>query len=167
MPMSDTGEKAAFKPTPVFRPARPDEAAALTEIALAAKQSWGYPDDWLAAWRADLTLTADYIRSQPVVVVELDGAIAGFCGLARKDGDWQLEHLWLRPGFFGRGLGRALFAVAVRLARAAGATELHIRSDPNAEPFYLKMGAVHAGQEAYLLLGKIPREVPLLVFPLR
>ena len=111
--MSDTGEKAAFKPTPVFRPARPDEAAALTEIALAAKQSWGYPDDWLAAWRADLTLTADYIRSQPVVVVELDGAIAGFCGLARKDGDWQLEHLWLRPGFFGRGLGRALFAVAV------------------------------------------------------
>jgi GNAT superfamily N-acetyltransferase len=165
--MSGTGEKAAFKPTPVFRRARSDEAAALTEIALAAKQSWGYPDEWLAAWRADLTLTADYIRAQPVVVAELDGTIAGFFGLERKDGDWHLEHLWLRPVFIGRGLGRELFAAAVRLARAGGAAELRIRSDPNAEPFYLKMGAVRAGQEAYLLLGKIPREVPLLVYPLR
>jgi hypothetical protein len=29
------------------------------------------------------------------------------------------------------------------------------------------MGAVRAGMETYLLLGKVPREVPLLVYPLR
>ena len=47
-----------------------------------------------------------------------------------------------------------------------GVVELHIKSDPNAEAFYLKMGAVRTGQEVYMLLGKFRREVPLLVYPI-
>jgi GNAT superfamily N-acetyltransferase len=164
--MSGTGEKAAFRPAPVFRRARPDEAAALTQIALAAKQSWGYPDEWMAQWRADLTIAPGYIGSSPVWVAELEGKAAGFLGLVHMDGHWHLEHLWVLPVFHGRGLGRALFAEAVQQARAVGATELCIRSDPNAEPFYLKMGAVRTGLEVYELLGKIRREVPLLSFSL-
>ncbi len=164
--MSGTGEKAAFKPTPVFRRAQPEDAAALTQIALAAKQSWGYPDEWMAQWRADLTVAPGYIGGSPVWVAELEGAPAGFLGLVRTDGHWHLEHLWVLPAFHGCGLGRALFAEAVRQARAAGSTELKIKSDPNAEPFYLKMGAVRTGLEIYELLGKISREVPQLTYSL-
>jgi len=156
-----------MSPTPVFRRARPEEAPALSEIALASKQSWGYPDEWLAAWRPDLTLSANYIRKQPVWVVEMDGAVAGFLGLEYTEGEWHLEHLWLLPAFIRKGLGRVLFAEAIRLAGAAGATELHIRSDPHAEAFYLRMGAVRTGLEAYQLLGKIPREVPHLTYSIR
>ena len=148
--------------TPLFRRAHPQDAAALTQIALTAKQSWGYPDEWMAEWRADLTITPGYIGSSPVWVAEVDGTVAGFLGLVQSDGHWYLEHLWVLPSFHGRGLGRALFDEAVRLARAAGATELHIKSDPNAEAFYLKMGAVRTGVEVYELLGKIRREVPQL-----
>ncbi len=162
--MSGVGERAAFNPIPVFRPARPDEAAELTEIACAAKRFWGYPDEWLAAWRPDLVVSPAYLRTEPVGVAELAGEVAGFVGLSgEKDGRY-LEHLWLRPHHIGRGLGRALFAEGVRLARAAGETELRIKSDPNAEPFYLKMGAVRTGQETYLLLGKYPRVVPHLLY---
>jgi len=152
--------------TPVFRRAQPAEAAQLTQIALAAKQSWGYPDEWMAEWRPDLTITPGYIGSSPVWVAEVEGAVAGFVGLVRTDGDWQLEHLWVRPEFHGGGVGRALFGEAVRQARAAGATELRIKSDPNAEAFYLKMGAVRTGSEVYELPGKIRREVPQLSYRL-
>ena len=152
--------------TPVFRRAEPSDAAALTQIALAAKQSWGYPDEWMAEWRADLTITPGYIGSLPVVVAEVEGAAAGFIGLVHTEGHWHLEHLWVLPAWHGRGLGRALFEEAVRLARAAGATELCIKSDPNAEAFYLKMGAVRTGHEVYELLGKIRREVPQLSYRL-
>jgi GNAT superfamily N-acetyltransferase len=155
-----------MNPPPVLRRARPAEAATLTRIALAAKQSWGYPDEWMAEWRADLTITPGYIGSSPVWVAEADGAVAGFLGLVHADAQWHLEHLWVEPAGQGGGLGRALFAEAVRLARAAGATELRIKADPNAEPFYVKMGAVRTGLEAYDLLGKIRREVPLLSYRL-
>ena len=148
--------------TPLFRRALPQEAAVLTQIALTAKQSWGYPDEWMAEWRPDLTIAPGYIASSPVWVAEVEGAVVGFLGLVRADGQWHLEHLWVLPAFQGRGLGRALFDEAVRQARAAGATELRIKSDPNAEPFYLKMGAVRTGLEVYDLLGKIRREVPQL-----
>ena len=150
--------------TPVFRRAKPAEAALLTGIAVTAKQSWGYPDEWIAEWRADLTITPGYIGSSPVAVAEVEGAAVGFIGLVHTDGQWDLEHLWVLPAWHGRGLGRALFAEAVRLARAAGATELCIKSDPNAESFYLKMGAVRTGHEVYELLGKIRREVPQLSY---
>lgn len=155
-----------MEPTPVIRRAQPQDAAALTQIALAAKQSWGYPDEWMAQWRPDLTVTPGYIGSSPVWVAEVEGAPAGFLGLVHTDGRWHLEHLWVLPAFHGRGLGRALFAEAVKQARAVGATELRIRADPNAEPFYLKMGATRVGLEVYELLGKIRREVPQLTYSL-
>ncbi len=153
-------------PPLLFRRAEAQDAALLTEIALAAKQHWGYPDEWMAKWRHDLAVTPGYIRSQPVQVAELEGEVVGFAGLSMLEGNRYLEHLWLRPKHIGRSFGRALFLEAVRQARAAGVTELRIKSDPNAESFYLKMGAVRTGLEVYELLGKFRREVPLLVYQL-
>ena len=153
-------------PTPSFRRARPEDAALLSGMARAGKQYWGYPADWMAVWEKVLTITPDYIGSQPVVVAELAGEAAGFFGLRSAEDGWHLEHLWVRPAHIGQGLGRALFAEALRLAGQAGATELLIKSDPHAEAFYLKMGAVRTGQEVYLLLGKIRRELPELTCPL-
>ncbi len=150
----------------LFRSARTEDAALLTEIALAAKQHWGYPAEWMAEWRPDLTVTAGYILSQPVVVAEAEGGVVGFAGLSTLEGHRYLEHLWLKPAYIGRGFGRSLFMAAVRVARSAGVTELRIKSDPNAEPFYLKMGAVRTGVEVYDLLGKFRREVPLLAYQL-
>ncbi len=150
-----------------FRRAVAQDAPLLTEIAIAAKRHWGYPDEWMAQWRPDLTLAPTYLRSELVVVAELAGEVVGFAGLSELEGSRFLEHLWLRPSHIGRGFGRTLFLEIARQAQAAGIPELRIKSDPNAELFYLKMGAVRTGSDSYLLLGKFRREVPLLIYQLR
>lgn len=145
-----------------FRRALVADAVLLSGIARAAKQYWGYPPDWMEAWSEVLTIAPDYLQTQPVCVAELAGEPVGFFGLRLAEDGCHLEHLWVRPAFVRGGIGRALFTEARRLARQAGATELLIKSDPHAEAFYLKMGAVRTGQEVYLLLGKIRRELPEL-----
>ena len=139
----------------------------LSEVAFAAKQHWGYPAEWMAQWRDELRLTPEYISAQPVYVAKQAGKIVGFFGLNLLGDGKHLEHLWLRPAYIGQGLGRALFIEAVRQARIARVTELRIKSDPNAESFYLRMGAVRVGLEKYRLLGKVRREVPLLAYFIR
>ena len=47
-----------------------------------------------------------------------------------------------------QGLGRRLLAHAARVARLAGAREIAIEADPQAEPFYLAQGAVRVGARA-------------------
>jgi hypothetical protein len=41
----------------------PSEAAALTEIAFAAKRHWGYPEHWIAHWRSILTVTPEFVAT--------------------------------------------------------------------------------------------------------
>jgi len=155
-----------MQPTPSFRQAHPEDAALLSGIARAGKQYWGYPADWMEAWEEVLTIEPDYIGRQPVVVAEQAGEAVGFFGLRVGEDGWHLEHLWVRPTHVRQGLGRALFTEALRLLRQAGASVLLIKADPHAEGFYLKMGAVRTGQDVYLLLGKIRRELPELAYRL-
>ncbi|MEU4236164.1 hypothetical protein [Actinoplanes sp. NPDC026619] len=58
-----------------IRPARPGEAAALSELARRSKAHWGYDEGFLDACRADLTLSPDDIRARRTTVAST--AIAG------------------------------------------------------------------------------------------
>ena len=147
----------------VIRRAEASEARALTDLCRASKRHWGYPAAWMEEWAEDLCITAAQIVRDPVFVAESGGQRIGFFGLRRADERWQLEHLWLAPEQIGRGWGRRLFDAAVAEARARGARQLHIKADPNAEPFYRKMGAVRIALEVYELLGT-GRELPLMVY---
>lgn len=130
-----------------IRRARADEADALTALARAAKAHWGYPAAWLAAWEVALTFTPGSIAADPVYVAPgPDGTPDGCYALGREGAATTLEHLWVRPDAMGRGLGRALLAHAARTAAALGADRLQIDSDPHAEGFYLRAGAVRVGE---------------------
>lgn len=147
-------------------PARPEWAGRLTEIAHAAKAYWGYPPQWLALWRQDLTITPAAIRNLQVFVALAGDDILGFYALAKAARPKaSLEHLWVVPEAIGQGLGRALFEHAVRQATAAGATLLVVESDPNAEGFYRRMGARTIGERCYELDGQ-PRSLPILALEL-
>ncbi len=61
----------------------------------------------------------------------------------------------------GRGVGRALFEHARKVAAEAGATVVEIDADPYAEPFYLRMGARRVGEVQSEVDGQ-PRVRPLL-----
>lgn len=146
-----------------FRPATPEDATRLSEVAFAAKQHWKYPSTWMELWRPDLTVSPHYLETEKVRVAECDGEVIGFAGLSWGVRGRYIEHLWILPAYIGQGLGRRLFVEMVHVARHEGTMNLFICSDPNAEVFYVKMGAVRIGQEVYTLPDGARREVPLLM----
>jgi GNAT superfamily N-acetyltransferase len=147
-----------------MRSGRPEEAAALSALALRSKAHWGYDSAFLEACRAELTLAPDDVIRDRVSVAEAGGAVAGFVALAGASPEGELTFLFVDPPFMGSGVGRALFAAALETARAEGFRSLTVESDPDAEAFYLRMGAWRDGSVAS---GSIPgRELPRLRFDL-
>ncbi len=126
----------------------PEDAARLTEVAHASKRHWGYPEHYIEEWRPSLTVTPEMIEAHQVEALRIDGQVAGFYVLIRSGARMELEHFWVDPPWIGRGLGRELFVHAVESARDLGAEFLDILSDPNAEGFYRRMGAVRIGDVA-------------------
>ena len=147
-----------------LRPAQPHEAGALSELALESKGHWDYDEAFLAACREELTLRPADIGRRRATVAEEDGRILGFTLLDGTPPDGALGMMFVAPGAIGRGVGRLLFEHTTAEARRLGFARLLIDSDPNAEPFYLAMGAVRIGATPS---GSIPgRVLPLMEYAL-
>ena len=143
-----------------LRPARPDEAAALTELCLRSKAVWGYDAAFMQACRGELAVTPAAITSSRVQVAEIDGRLAGVAEVKSEGQIAQLEKLFVEPAMLRTGTGRKLLDWAKATARAAGATTMLIEADPDAAPFYRRMGAVDDG---VVPSGSIPgRFIPRL-----
>jgi GNAT superfamily N-acetyltransferase len=88
--------------------------------------------------QASLTVTSADIASGRVLVATEDDRIVG---VARVETDGELGVMFVDPPAMGRGAGRLLFDAAAALARRLGARSMPILADPNAAPFYERMGA--------------------------
>jgi N-acetylglutamate synthase-like GNAT family acetyltransferase len=143
-----------------LRPARPDEAATLSDLAMRSKAHWGYDDEFLARCRPVLTLKPDEIVSGRTTVASEDGRVVGFYTLNDDPPEGELGNLWIDPAHMRKGAGRLLLTHAVETARAVGFKTLLIAADPNAEGFYRAMGAVRTGSVASEVTPG--RELPLL-----
>ena len=138
----------------------------LSALAQRAKAHWGYPPEWLEAWRPALTISAAYLIEHTVLIVERAGDMLGFAAVRDAGTHWELEHLWVEPDFQGQGVGRALFsAVACRAARRRPG-RLRIESDPFAAGFYERCGARRVGMIAAPVLGEA-RELPVYEYALQ
>lgn len=144
--------------------AKPEDAAVLTEIAFAAKRHWGYPERWIQIWSDILTITPELVAANPTFSAIEDDCVVGFSSLTLEPRP-DLTHLWVLPSTMGRGFGRALFERIVEQARALGLAAFEIEADPNAEAFYLHMGARRVGTSVSELEGE-RRELPLLIYRL-
>ena len=170
-PTKRTTPSRAIRPSPALpvhsarrtaahiRAAATAEAARLTEIAFAAKGYWKYPDNMIALWTEDLTVSPEFIVSHDVHCATQGDDILGFYALSNVGETFELEHMWVEPAHIGSGVGAALFAHAVETVRAHGGSLLQIGSDPNAVGFYLKMGANVVGTVPSVPEG---RTLPLL-----
>jgi GNAT superfamily N-acetyltransferase len=139
------------------------DAETLTRVAHAAKRHWGYTEADMERWHDGLTVTPDFIARHAVYRVTVAGDTAGFYAVTGEGGARMLEHFWVAPSHIGTGIGRRLFAHATEHLRAAGVRTVRIESDPNAEGFYLKMGARRVGEVPSTPAG---RTLPLLVLTL-
>lgn len=146
----------------LLRPARDDESALLSDLALRSKGHWGYDPDFLESCRAELALTPELLTEERAQVAELDGQVAGFYTLAGRPPEGQLGHMFVEPDQVGGGIGRALWEHALDTADTLGIRRILIEADPHAEDFYLAMGAIRVGE---VPSGSIPgRELPLLAY---
>ena len=130
------------------RPARPDEADALTALCLRSKAYWGYSADFMVQAAPHLAIPPDLIAARrvfvtgpplarPAAVMAVSPPDAGGCA--------ELVLLFVDPPEIGKGYGSTLLAHALHVARRDGAAALRVLSDPNAAPFYRAKGAVQTG----------------------
>ena len=140
-----------------IRRARPSEAGVLSELALRSKGYWGYDADFLTACRDDLALSPDDIATSVVYVhAEGDAVLGYYRVLLQDDGVAELDALFVEPAAMGHGVGKRLWRHAVATAIALGCTEIVLQSDPQAEGFYLAMGAERAGEsESTVMPGRM------------
>jgi GNAT superfamily N-acetyltransferase len=91
-------------------------------------------------------VTAEDVKKWPFVVATENETLCGFSAVCEVKGEKMLDHLWIDPPYIGKGLGRVLFLEGVARAKELGWTGFTIASDPYAEAFYKKMGAIRIGE---------------------
>jgi GNAT superfamily N-acetyltransferase len=144
-----------------IRRALPEEAEALTQIAIAAKSHWGYPERWMQIWTPELTFDSGYFEKNESWTASVENHPIGFYTLLEKDDNAWLENLWVMPAQIGHGVGSALFKHALRLSKERGYGVLRLESDPNAVGFYKKMGACQISERHSEVEGQ-PRILPIM-----
>jgi ribosomal protein S18 acetylase RimI-like enzyme len=144
-----------------IRRARPEEAVTLSQIALAAKRHWGYPERWMEIWKPQLTFSPEYFEASESWVAEINNAPIAFYTLLEKDGNAWMDNLWVSPEFIGKGIGKRLLLHALELSRGRGDRKMQLEADPNAVGFYEKMGMQKVGERVSELEGR-PRILPIM-----
>lgn len=142
-----------------IRNAESVEASELTAIAFAAKRHWGYPDAWIDLWADELSIDANYIERNRVLLATDGNRTLGWCALKEEKGEYWVDYCWVLPEAKGHGIGRALIHQAFRLAAELRAPTLKVVSDPNAEGFYCKLGFRRIGDRPSVPNG---RQLPVL-----
>lgn len=143
---------APRRPAPAPRPARPEDAEAVT--ALLSRSYTKLFDAWYDA----PTLTAALpimtqanpalLESDGWFVVEEDGALIGCGGWSAEEpesgrivpGEGHGRHFATDPKHLRRGIGRAIWAASAAQARAQGVRRMVVYSSLPAESFYESLG---------------------------
>ena len=149
----------------IVRPPAVEELPALSALCFRSKAVWGYDKDFMEACRKELSIEPADLRSTSIAVAERDGKLIGVGQIKVVGSDADLLKLFVEPTVVRRGIGSTLFAWATDLATSQGANRLLIEADPDAAPFYRRMGARDIGLAPS---GSIPgRMLPKLVKDLR
>lgn len=133
-------------------PAEEPDAAILTDVAIAAKRHWPYPESYFDIWHKELTITCDYITAHIVYKIVYGDIVAGFYSIVQNAQDFfsgevfvqkgfWLEHIFIRPKYHHQGMGWVLTDHAKQIAKSKGIDALLIFVDPYARGFYEKIGA--------------------------
>ncbi|WP_439123135.1 GNAT family N-acetyltransferase [Marivita sp.] len=135
---------------------------ALGDLCMRSKAHWGYDNAFMAACADVLRITKKDLK-HPFAIIRVGPKYAGITQVTLHKYGADLSKLFVCPDHMGKGVGSALVTWAKALAHAAGHADLKVESDPAAEAFYARHGAIRIGlapSEA------IPgRMLPLLSIP--
>lgn len=131
--------------TVVVRQPRVDELRMLSDMCMRSKAVWGYNEQFIEACREELTLTVADLESTFIATAEVDGQLAGVAQIEVIGDEANLLKLFVEPEALRSGIGCCLFDWACNTARKLGAQRVTIEADPDAAPFYRRMGARDIG----------------------
>lgn len=130
---------------PIIRQPTVSELPTLSDMCMRSKAVLGYDDAFLEACREELTLRADELKTTHIGVAEVGGTLVGVAQVKMAGREADLLKLFVEPETLRSGIGRCLFEWAVNTARQMGAEWLTIEAEPDAVPFYRRMGASDIG----------------------
>jgi predicted N-acetyltransferase YhbS len=136
-----------------IRPARVDDAAGLTQIAMRATKHDGYDDAAIARFMPGLTINLALIAVGLVSVAEDEqGVPRGYVALrpTGMGGLILLEGIFVDPACSRSGVGTRLFATAVEHSRKMAGAVILIYSSPHAVDFYARLGATRIGMTPFV-----------------
>ncbi len=131
-----------------FRDAKPQDADLISRLAVRSKSYWGYSKEFIEACREELLVTEQLIKSDKChyVIVESKERLLGYYAIENScKQEYELEALFVEPEYIGQGIGKALISHAKNSVKKLGGKSLVIQGDPNAEKFYLAVGAKKIG----------------------
>jgi len=137
--------------------AKSEDAERLKQIAIASKSYWGYSEHLISQWAQTPIITSESINKDKVYLARVNSLIIGWYRLLIRLPAVVLEDLWVLPDYIGKGVGRNLFEHAIQQAKLSGAQYLELEADPNAEPFYARMGCQRIGENISEWGRAIPR----------
>lgn len=117
----------------------------LRDTLISSKGYWGYSQEQLEQWRSNLRFEAEYIARNTVKLILKDKEVMGFFAIVKGDSN-ELDHLWLLPKAIGKGYGNLVFEQILSECNRLRVSNFYITSDPDAEGFYLKKGALKVGE---------------------
>ncbi len=123
-----------------------DELSDLSDLCLRSKAVWGYDEEFMDACRGELSFEPRDLELTPIAVAEHDGTPIGVAQVKVVDDEADLLKLFVEPSALRSGTGKALLVWATDVAKKLDATRLIIEADPDAAPFYRRMGAYDVGQ---------------------
>lgn len=145
----------------IIRPPAIEELPALSALCFRSKAAWGYDKDFMEACRKELSIEPLDLRSTTIGVAEQRGRLIGVAQMKVMGSKADLLKLFVEPTTLRSGIGSELFAWVSGSAVSQGADCLLIEADPDAAPFYRRMGARDIGLAAS---GSIPgRTLPKLI----
>lgn len=148
-----------------FKPATIHELGAMNQLIKASKMSWGYPEQWWDLWTTILTATPTRLNKRPFwlcynAVDNLVGLYSYSCLMGTT---FELEDFFVSPSYKRNGIGATMFQHLRTQLALKNAQLLQITADPNAAPFYQKMGAVIVGEHASQPTGRLIPKLELVL----
>ena len=129
-----------------IRLALPEERILLEDLQRRASLELEHYREQLTAHPDAIALPADQIERGEVAVAEINGQIAGFSVVLANDGKAELDGLFVEPALWRQGIGAALVANAVHVARRRGLSLMTVIAGQAARGFYEKCGFTVEGE---------------------
>jgi GNAT superfamily N-acetyltransferase len=140
----------------IIRLGVPADLPAASEVYRRASLSNAGDRDNLLAHPEYLALGPEGLAEGRTYVAEEHGSLVGFATWIEAGGVFELEDLFVDPGWRRRGIAAALVNHIAQVLRARGVERLEVTANPHAMGFYRAAGFIDCGA-ADTVFGTAPR----------